>query len=237
MKNYSLKKINVILLILFSVVTFSCKETVKKDTALYQCPMHCEGDKTYTEPQKCPVCKMDMELANTSIKNDGEIPEMSIFNLPSKWTNQNNKNISLIDLKGDVLVMVMIYTTCTSACPRLVSDMRNIERQIPDEQKNNVKLVFVSIDPITDTPTRLKEFAKENQMDSDQFIFLTGSVEDTREFAAVLAVSYKQITPKDFSHSNIISVFNKEGVLIHQQEGLGVDNAETVAKIITESNY
>ena len=53
-----------------------------------------------------------------------------------------------------------------------------------------------------------------------------------REFANVLAVKYKEISPIDFSHSNIISVFNPEGELIHQQEGLGVDNNETIAKII-----
>ena len=36
----------------------------------------------------------------------------------------------------------------------------------------------------------------------------------------------------DFSHSNIISVFNPKGELIHQQEGLGVDNKETVEAIL-----
>ena len=36
----------------------------------------------------------------------------------------------------------------------------------------------------------------------------------------------------DFSHSNIISVFNQEGELVHQKEGLGVNNGETVQAII-----
>lgn len=27
----------------------------------YQCPMQCEGDKTYAEAGKCPKCKMDLE--------------------------------------------------------------------------------------------------------------------------------------------------------------------------------
>lgn len=40
----------------------------------------------------------------------------------------------------------------------------------------------------------------------------------------------------DFSHSNIISVFNSEGELIHQQEGLGVNNKETVETIIKTIN-
>ena len=30
------------------------------DHAHYQCPMKCEGDKTYEEPGACPVCKMDL---------------------------------------------------------------------------------------------------------------------------------------------------------------------------------
>ena len=29
--------------------------------ATYQCPMKCEGDKTYTEVGKCPVCKMNLK--------------------------------------------------------------------------------------------------------------------------------------------------------------------------------
>src|SRR5690606_22684534 len=165
-------------------------------------------------------------------KIDGEISDLSIYNLPSIWTTQDNKKIELKELKGDVLVMVMIYTSCQTACPRLAADMRNIEKQIPEDKKDDVTLVLVSIDPETDTPERLAEFAKENKMDSDQWVFLRGSEEDTREFAAVLAVNYKRISPLDFSHSNIISVFDQGGELAHQQEGLSVSNKETISKIV-----
>ena len=125
--------------------------------------------------------------------------------------------------------MVMIYTTCQAACPRLVADMRNIHQKVANP---SVKYVLVSIDPENDTPERLKEFAIENEMDNDQWIFLQGTVDDVREFSNVLAVKYKQISPMDFSHSNIISVFDQGGVLYHQQEGLNVDNKTTVSKII-----
>jgi len=182
-------------------------------------------------------CKNDKK-ANIASDNSleevvsNEIPELSIYNLPSTWTTQDNRDIELKSLQGDILVMVMIYTTCKAACPRLVSDMRNIEAQIPKKNKEKVKLILVSIDPETDTPTRLKTFAKENNMESEQWLFLRGSIEMTREFAAVLAVNYKKISPMDFSHSNIISVFDTNGVMAHQQEGLGVDNKETVKTIL-----
>ena len=160
-----------------------------------------------------------------------EIPELSIYNLPSTWTTQDNEQIELKELRGKVVVMVMIYTSCKAACPRLVADMRNIERRVAKDDLKNVQFIMVSIDPETDTPQRLKEFSIENIMEEDHWMFLRGTPEDTREFAAVLAVSYKQITPIDFSHSNIISVFDPEGVMVHQQEGLGVDNEETITAI------
>lgn len=161
--------------------------------------------------------------------------DLSIYNLPSKWTNQNGENLEMKDLKGKVLVMVMIYTSCKSACPRLVADMRNIEKRLPENSKDNVKLVLVSIDPAVDTPKRLKAFAVENKMEGNQWLFLRSTEENTREFAAVLAVNYKKIAPLEFSHSNIISVFNAEGELAYQQEGLGVNSDETVKKITDEA--
>lgn len=166
---------------------------------------------------------------------DKPISDLSIYNLPSKWTNQNGENLEMKDLKGKVLVMVMIYTSCKSACPRLVADMRNIEERLPENIKENVKLVLVSIDPEVDTPKRLKAFSIENKMEGEQWLFLRSTQENTREFAAVLAVNYKKISPLDFSHSNIISVFNTDGELTYQQEGLGVNSDQTIKKITEEA--
>jgi protein SCO1/2 len=174
--------------------------------------------------------KTDSQEIETS--DSQKISDMSIYNLPSHWTTQDGEDIELKDLQGKVVAMVMIYTSCQAACPRLVADMRNIEKQIPEEKKDEVQFVFVSIDPEVDTPERLKAFAKENQMEDDKWLFLRGSEENTREFAAVLAVNYKRISPIDFSHSNIISVFDRGGELAHQQEGLGVDSKETIQAII-----
>ncbi len=176
------------------------------------------------------------EMQAKEIAAKKPISDMSIYNLPSQWTNQDGETIQMEDLKGKVLVMVMIYTSCKSACPRLVADMRNIESRLPDNNKDNVQLVLVSIDPEVDTPERLKSFSIENKMEGDQWIFLRSTEENTREFSAVLAVNYKKISPMDFSHSNIISVFNSEGELAYQQEGLGVSSDEIVQKITEEAD-
>ena len=182
--------------------------------------------------QSCKDNKSE-EIQKTSKNKD--ISDLSIYNLPSQWTNQDGKDIELKSLKGNVLVMVMIYTSCKAACPRLVADMRNIETKLDKQTKKNVKLILVSIDPKTDTPERLKKFAIANKMNQDPWIFLRSTEDDTREFAAVLAVNYKKISPIDFTHSNIISVFNSEGELVFQQEGLGVNNDKTIQTINEEA--
>jgi protein SCO1/2 len=186
----------------------------------------------------CMVMVLFLQACNKKSEpdlKDKPISDLSVYNLPSKWTSQNGENLEMKDLKGKVLVMVMIYTSCKSACPRLVADMRNIEQRLPENIKENVKLVLVSIDPAVDTPKRLKAFAIENKMEGNQWLFLRSSEENTREFAAVLAVNYKKISPLDFSHSNIISVFNADGELAYQQEGLGVNSDETIKKITEEA--
>lgn len=234
-----LKSFFTLMLVMMSFI--ACKNdksnSGNSELAIYQCPMKCEGDKTFKEPGSCSVCKMDLkQVEQKSVVATNKISDESIFNLTSKWNTEEGETILLEDLKGKTLVMVMIYTTCKAACPRLVADMRNIESLVPKENLNDLRFVLVSIDPETDTPKRLKAFAIENYMDAEQWTFLQGTESSVREFANVLAVKYKQISPMDFSHSNIISVFNSGGELMHQQEGLGVDNRETIKTLIDLTN-
>ena len=35
-------------------------------TAIYQCPMECEDEKTYPEPGNCPECKMKLKEVESS---------------------------------------------------------------------------------------------------------------------------------------------------------------------------
>jgi len=155
----------------------------------------------------------------------------SIFQLNSEWENQEGEFIKLSDLKGNTLVMVMIYTSCKTACPRLTGEMREIEKKLGNYNENKIKLVLVSIDPKVDTPETMKKYLNDNDFNGDQWLFLRSDEASTREFANVLSVKYKQISPIDFSHSNIISVFSDQGVLTYQKEGLSVDTSEVVNEI------
>lgn len=110
--------------------------------------------------------------------------------------------------------------------------MKKIKSKIKEDQLKNTSLVFVSVDPENDTPEVLKKYAEERHIYGAPWILLRSDVESTREFANVLAVKYKKISPIVFSHSNIISVFNKNGEMVSQEEG--TVNADAVAKTVNE---
>lgn len=160
----------------------------------------------------------------------------SVYHLNSDWQKQDGSKIKLADLKGKVVVMVMIYTSCKTACPQLTAEMRKISRQMGDVSLKDIQYVLVSIDPKTDTPERMKEYLDTNKFTGEEWVFLRSDEENTRELSNVLAVKYKEISPMEFSHSNIISVFSRNGELVFQKEGLNIDVAGTVAEIKKQLN-
>ncbi len=64
-----------------------------------------------------------------------------------------------------------------------------------------------------------------------QWTFIRSNEDDTRELANVMAVKYKEISPIEFSHSNIISVYSKKGTLAYQKEGLDSGDDDLVKEI------
>ena len=171
---------------------------------------------------------------NGAQKDDAKALNESIFLLDSKWETQDSKEIKLKDLKGKNIVMVMIFTSCQTACPLLVADMQKVAAQVSKDKLKQTTMVLVSIDPDNDTPEVLKQYAIKNKMDGEPWLFLRSDKESIRELANVLAVKYKKISPIVFSHSNIITVFNKKGEMVKQVEGT-VQSGE-VAKTVNGLN-
>jgi protein SCO1 len=75
-------------------------------------------------------------------------------------------------LRGKIWVADFIYTTCPGPCPRMTSQMREVQDAVikmPD-----VKLVSFTVDPSRDTPQVLAEYAKTHRASLEDWYFLTG---------------------------------------------------------------
>lgn len=149
-----------------------------------------------------------------------EPSEESIYNVSSTWKNRHGEELQLNKLRGKVQVVAMVYTHCEHACPRILADMQRIKDNLKSEAAEQTHFTIISIDPVRDTPDRLNTFANENNLSEEKWTLLNGGNGDVLEIAALLGVKYKRVSDTDFTHSNMITVLNKEGEVVHQRKKL-----------------
>jgi protein SCO1/2 len=154
--------------------------------------------------------------------------DKSLYQTESKWTTDSRKQIRLGGLAGRPQVVVMFFASCRYACPLIVNDMRRIETALPPEQRNRVGFTLVSFDSRRDTPAALAEYRRLRDLPADRWTLLHGETDDVMELAALLGVRYKEDAQGQFMHSNVITILNAEGEIVHQQIGLNQDIQETV---------
>ncbi len=95
-------------------------------------------------------------------------------------TDQNGNTFRLADQRGKVVVLFFGYTNCPDICPATMSDMQVVLNRLGD-QRDQVKVVLVTVDPERDTSERLQRFV--GMFDND-IVGLTGD-------PATLATVYK----------------------------------------------
>lgn len=64
------------------------------------------------------------------------------------------------DVFGDrVVVINFVFTTCTTVCPASTAVLSQLQERLGERVGREVALVSLSVDPVRDTPARLKEYA------------------------------------------------------------------------------
>ncbi len=165
--------------------------------------------------------------------------DKSLYQTESKWTTDANRQIKLADLKGRPQVVVMFFASCQYACPILVHDLTRIEAALKPELRGKVGFTLVTFDTKRDTPDALAKFRATRNLSPTNWTLLHGADDDVLELAALLGVKYKQEASGQFAHSNLITVLNGDGEIVHQLVGLGQDINTTVReldKLLTKTN-
>ncbi|HXA64484.1 MAG TPA: SCO family protein [Bryobacteraceae bacterium] len=85
---------------------------------------------------------------------------------------QNGQPFHSAVLSGKIWVADFIYTTCPGPCPRMTSQMHEVQNAIG--KMPDVKLVSFTVDPARDTPLVLADYAKIHGASSEHWYFLTG---------------------------------------------------------------
>ena len=155
----------------------------------------------------------------------------SIYQLESTWMTVTAQPLRLGNWQGKVQVLAMVYTTCEAACPIIVSLLQLLEAALPPALRPQVGFVLVSFDPERDTPSVLGAYSDKMPLNPASWSLLSGHPDDVLELATLLGITYKRDRQGGFMHSNVLTVLNRAGEIVHRQEGLQQDLTATLEAI------
>src|SRR5688572_11167586 len=94
---------------------------------------------------------------------------------------QDGKAVRFYDdlVKDKIFVLSFLFTTCRDFCPLAAARLSELQEKLGDAVGRDVYFYSISVDPETDTPERLKEYAKTFRA-GPGWLFLTGKPEDIR---------------------------------------------------------
>jgi len=127
----------------------------------------------------------------------GKVPDFFL-------TSQAGQPVTLKDLESKVWVADFIYTNCTGPCPRMSSEMRQVQEAVWNF--TGVKLVSFTVDPVRDTPHVLAAYAKRFHAEPSRWLFLTGEQAVLRKLQRD---GFHMSTSDDLSHSTHLALVDR----------------------------
>jgi protein SCO1/2 len=130
---------------------------------------------------------------------------------PFHLVDQNGKAVSDADLKGKWQLLFFGYTHCPDTCPTALNEI-SLALDRLGKKRNEVEIVFITVDPERDTPEVLKSYVESFDA---PIIALTGAADQVAQAAKAYRVYYaKHPRPDgsyDMDHSAVIYVMDPQG--------------------------
>lgn len=144
-------------------------------------------------------------------------PELPILStLPEyRFVDENGNTFGSRELKGKVYVANFMFTSCTTFCPKLLSEVQKVQHRMRGVI-DRAAIVSFTVDPETDTSKIL--FARARELKAKPFVwrFLSSTVEETKKLLVEgfkVPVGNKEIAGSvmDVAHSNKLVLVDQNG--------------------------
>jgi len=108
--------------------------------------------------------------------------------------NQDDQPIQLSALRGHVVVLTFLYTTCPDICPLTAHRLAAAYDQLTPQQQARVRILAVTVDPERDTTTRLRQYLDANGL-TGKLQFLTGQLDQVAAVWQDYHIGVEKATP------------------------------------------
>ncbi len=106
-------------------------------------------------------------------------------------------------VQGRLVAMNFVFTTCTTICPPMGANFVKLQKELKKRSMGPVQLISISVDPVVDTPERLKLWSSHFRPESG-WTLLTGTKAEVDGLLKALGA----FTPDKFQHSPIVLLGN-----------------------------
>lgn len=134
---------------------------------------------------------------------------------PFSLQRADETGLSNADLEGHWSILYFGDSYCTDLCPAALGNIVSLYNRlaINPEVQHSLKFIFVSLDPLRDTPERLRSYVTGY---NPGFIGVSGSEDDVHDLAREFSIYYKQQAPDQegnyrIDHSVTLSLVNPQG--------------------------
>jgi protein SCO1/2 len=139
---------------------------------------------------------------------------------PFELVDQNANALSLEDLRGKVVLLDFIYTSCPGPCPILTGLHVSVQRLLDPALRPRVHFVSISLDPVRDTPTALREYARKRGAELSDWSFLTGPPDEVDAVIRAYGIGSSRQPDGTIAHLVASFVIDGEGRIVKRHIGL-----------------
>lgn len=142
------------------------------------------------------------------------------------------------EYKGNVMLVGYVYTHCPDICPVITYNMRDVQRELDDEE--DFMLVSISFDPDRDTPEILHQYAENYRINQANWRFLTGEKSRVDNLLKKLGIATVK-TPTRFDenntpiyfidHTDRVTLIDREGNIRMHYNGSELNSDEAIEDI------
>lgn len=171
------------------------------------------------------------ELVDSTIQYKSRFHKIADF----AFTNQNGKTITQKDYEGKIYVADFFFTTCGSICPKMTTNLVEVQKAILNNPK--VMLLSHTVTPEIDSVPVLKAYAVKNGVVDSKWNLVTGDKKDIYTMARKSYLAVKLGKPDelyDMVHTeNFVLVDSKRRVRGFYD---GTDKKE-IERLIADINW
>ncbi len=155
------------------------------------------------------------------------IPKFSLI-------NQVGDTITDDRLSGVVTIVDFFFTTCPTICIDMAKNMQTIQAFFL-EDNSKVQILSFSVDPETDTPEKLLQYAYDNNVNSYSWNLVTGDKKEIYELARkgfMVTATEGDGGDDDFIHDNKFVLIDREKRIRGYYDGTSTEDTERLQKDI-----